>query len=122
MGKPKTYLTEETPLIFNGCVLTKKKNGDVHLHQKEQGKKIELVKVDDDDAAQQYIQQRARGAYIATICQPEATFDLSEAAQHKEPGKKEIIRLNKRLQWLMENLDRGLRYVPLDCKQFLDFD
>ena len=29
----------------------------------------------------QYISQRARGAYIATVCQPEAAFDLSFAAQ-----------------------------------------
>ena len=27
----------------------------------------------------QYIAQRARGAYIATVCQPEAAFDLSFA-------------------------------------------
>src|SRR5271156_2353543 len=29
----------------------------------------------------QYIAQRARGAYIASVCQPEASFDLSFAAQ-----------------------------------------
>ena len=30
----------------------------------------------------QYREQRARAAYIAMICQPEASFDLSWAAQH----------------------------------------
>jgi hypothetical protein len=27
----------------------------------------------------QYVAQRARGAYIATVCQPKAAFDLSFA-------------------------------------------
>jgi len=31
---------------------------------------------------QAYLEQRARRAYIATICQLEAAFDLSSAAQH----------------------------------------
>jgi hypothetical protein len=29
--------------------------------------------------AQQYLQQRARGAYLASVCQPEAAFDLLAA-------------------------------------------
>jgi hypothetical protein len=28
----------------------------------------------------QYVAQQARGAYITTVCQPEAAFDLSTAA------------------------------------------
>ena len=50
------------------------------------------------DPCQSYIEQRARGAYIASICQPEATFDLSAAAQHQEPEKSDIAALNKRLE------------------------
>jgi len=43
----------------------------------------------------QYIAQRARGAYIATVCQPEASFDLSFAAQvvnPKEEDARSLIR------------------------------
>ena len=29
---------------------------------------------------EQYIAQRARGAYVASVCQPEAAYDLSIAA------------------------------------------
>ena len=36
---------------------------------------------------EQYVAQRARGAYVASVCQPEASFDLSSAAQHTNPGK-----------------------------------
>ncbi|EFQ88793.1 hypothetical protein PTT_15200, partial [Pyrenophora teres f. teres 0-1] len=59
---------------------------------KKQGEKLESA-VD----MKSYVQQRARGAYIATICQPEASFDLAAAAQATEPTKEEISRLNKRI-------------------------
>jgi len=112
-AKPKERLSPETALMFNGCILTK--IGDiVGLRQRQQGKKIKLVDTKAADSKQQYLEQRARGAYIATICQPEASFDLSIAAQHQNPAEDEINALNKRLEWQMRNLDRGLNYVPLD--------
>jgi hypothetical protein len=44
----------------------------------------------------QYVSQRARGAYVATVSQPEAAFDLSFAAQAVGPPTKEQIeQLNK---------------------------
>jgi hypothetical protein len=52
------------------------------LVQKGQGTKLQLVDPTADDRQSQYREQRARGAYVATICQPEASFDLSVAAQH----------------------------------------
>ncbi|KAF2741598.1 hypothetical protein M011DRAFT_414236, partial [Sporormia fimetaria CBS 119925] len=58
--------------------------------------------------------QRARGAYIASVCQPEACFDLSAAAQHRDPGPEDIATLNKRLKWQMENQMRGLKFIQLD--------
>jgi hypothetical protein len=73
-AKEKQFLTPDNALLFNGCILTLV--GDVlRLRQKNQGKKLE--KATDNPT---YVQQRARGAYIATICQPEASFDLSAAA------------------------------------------
>ena len=42
-------------------------------------------------------QQRARSAYIASICQPEASFDCSTAAQFKEPDERAIKALNERI-------------------------
>ena len=43
----------------------------------------------------QYIAQHARGAYIASVCQLEASFNLSFAAQ-------------------IENANKGLKFVKLD--------
>lgn len=62
----------------------------------------------------QYVAQRARGAYIATISQPEAAFDLSFAAQVIDPKEDDAKTLNKRLKWQMEHSSRGLRFVNLD--------
>jgi hypothetical protein len=46
----------------------------------------------------QYVAQRARDAYIATISQFEASFDLSFAAQIINLKEKNVKRLNQRLQ------------------------
>jgi hypothetical protein len=114
-AKPKDTLSPETPLIFNGCVLTQKE-GDVavELRQKDQGKKLKLIDPKSKDLKQAYMEQRARGAYIATICQPEAAFDLSVAAQHQDPTEADVDALNERIKWQMKNLDRGIKYVAID--------
>jgi hypothetical protein len=63
---------------------------------------------------EQYIAQRARGAYIASVCQPEAAYDLSIAAQAIKLTEKDVKTLNKRIQWQLENAIRGLRFVRLN--------
>jgi hypothetical protein len=62
----------------------------------------------------QYIAQRAREAYLASICQSEALFNLSHAAQFIEMSSDDINALNKRLQWQIINQSRGLKYVKLN--------
>ena len=46
----------------------------------------------------QYIAQRAKKAYIASMCQPEASFDLAFAAQTTNPNDNDVKDINKRLQ------------------------
>lgn len=88
----------------------------IELRQKEKGKKIELLDANSETAKQDYVKQRARGAYLATICQPEAAFHLSVAAQYQTPDHNDIFALNQRLKWQKQKLDRGLTYIPLDLK------
>lgn len=76
-AKPKDYLADNTPLEFNGARITKKAE-KVHLRQKGQAGKI--MPVGKEDRTQKYVEQRARGAYLASICQPEAAYDLAVAA------------------------------------------
>ena len=83
---------------FNGCTLTMDAGQALNLRQKGQGGRIKLVDIKASDRAQQYTEQRARGAYIASTCQPEASFDLSAAAQAQHPSDKDIKALNRRLK------------------------
>jgi hypothetical protein len=112
-GKPIDELTEQEPLPFNGGVLYLK-GEEIHLQQKGQGKKIVLVDPTSKDRTALYRQNRARGHWLATTCQPEASCALSIAAQYQEPTDEEIKELNKRLQWQLDNIDRGIKYVPVD--------
>jgi hypothetical protein len=59
----------------------------------------------------QYIAQRARGAYITTVCQPEAAFNLSFTAQVINLKEEHTKQLNKQLQWQINNPSQGLRFV-----------
>ena len=62
----------------------------------------------------QYVIQRARDAYVISICQFEAFFDLAYAAQAINVISDDIALLNKRLTWQIENKSRKLKYVKLD--------
>jgi hypothetical protein len=117
IAKDASKLTTDSELDFNGARMTLSTTNCVHIKQKGQGEKIELIDASTTDFQKAYIQQRARGAYIASICQPEATFDLSIAAQHQEPSADDTKLLNKRLKWQKENLARGLTFVPMNIKQ-----
>jgi len=97
MAKPAQTLTVNNPLAFNGYKLIIDANRSISAIPKDQGKRLDLVDPKSITAKQSYLEQRARGAYIATICQPEAAFDLSVAAQFQNPGTDEIKALNKYL-------------------------
>lgn len=101
-AKPKQALSATEPLVFNGGILTVD-NGSIILRQKGQAARLQLIKADAPDAKQRYVEQRARGAYIASICQPEACFDLSSAAQHQEPTPDDVKALNCRIQWQIDH-------------------
>lgn len=117
-GKVPQGLTPKDPLDYNGCTIhmvgQMDGNGYLHIVQKGQGLKLETIDKTDKNRDHRYLEQRARGAYISAICQPEAAFDLSVAAQAQQPTDEDFDKLNKRLQWQIDNQDRGLRMVPLD--------
>jgi hypothetical protein len=97
-AKPRDKLSVKSSLMFNRCAVTIEPNNTIHLTQKDQEKKIQPVNKKEDDPQQEYLKQRAYGAYIAFICQPEALFDLSVTAQHQNLTTADICTLNKRLK------------------------
>ena len=48
------------------------------------------------------------------MSQPETAFDILFAAQIVNPKEKDAKALNKRIQWQVNHLTRGLRFVQLD--------
>jgi len=96
-AKPKTMLTPNELIIFNRGVLSMEEDSIV-LRQKRQGDKLKQVDAKESIYRQDYMEQRARGAYIATVCQPEASFDLSIAAQHQDPTPDDVTALNRRIK------------------------
>ena len=126
LAKEREKLTPTTPIKFNGGQI-KLEDGVIILTQERQCQNLKLVALKEINITSsrgevrqavtpkdQYVAQRARGAYIATVCQPEASFDLSFAAQVVNPKEEDAKKLNKRLQWQIDNQSRGLRFVPLD--------
>ena len=66
------------------------------------------------DRAQQCLEQSVQGTYIASICQLKATFGLSIVAQAQDLEEEDYERLNRRIKWNMQNLQRGLRFVQVN--------
>ncbi len=129
MTKAREQLTSTNPLKFNGTRIERiGPDGVIYFRQETHIQGIQLVNSTESTIItsargkiramlilrDQYIAQRARGAYLASICQPEASFDLSRAAQSIEITSDDIISLNKRLNWQIINQSRGLKYVRLD--------
>lgn len=100
---------------FNGSRIHFLGENMIAMTSKGQAAKIELILSNKSETAikDEYVRQRARGAYLATLCQPEAAFDLSIAAQTQFPSVNDVKKLNQRLQWQLNNHDRGLIFHPL---------
>jgi hypothetical protein len=110
MIKSRDNLESNFSLKFNDTIIERQKN-DIYLKQISQSDHFQLIK--DVDIAitsskdkiklaliskKQYVAQRARDAYVVSICQFEASFDLSLAAQSIKISSENITILNKRLQ------------------------
>ena len=80
LAKPREQLTEQTPIKFNGGLITQEGNL-IKLTQERQAQNLRLVTIKPTDLTSsyrethktvntkdQYVAQRARGAYIATVC------------------------------------------------------
>ena len=105
-------LTVAEPLAFGGCLIKLENDGTIIYRQRTQLSNLEQVTEEPPNRAQ-FMAQRARGAWVASNCRPEATFDYSFAAQSTEPSEKDVKRLNGRIIWQRENASRGLKFVPL---------
>ena len=117
LAKNRNQLTFQHPIKFNDAYIkqensSRQKNSQFfYLNQERLCKNLRLIESKPSDLTSargvirksvsfgnQYVAQRARGAYIATLNQPKAAFDLSFAAQVINPKQENAKRLNKRIQ------------------------
>ena len=110
LAKKKKKFTSQHSIKFND-VYIKQENSFFYLNQERLCKNLRLITLQSSDLisargvirksvtfGDQYVAQRAKGAYIATLSQSEAAFDLSFAVQVISPKQKDAKRLNKRIQ------------------------
>jgi hypothetical protein len=124
--KSRNCLDLNFSLKFNDTIIKRQEN-DIYFRQISQFDHFQLIQnvniaiTSSKDkirfaliSKKQYVTQRARNAYVTSICQSKASFDLFFAAQLIEVSSKNITTLNKRLQWQIDNYSRDLKYVKLD--------
>ncbi len=126
MTKSRDHLDSNSSLKFNDTIIERQEN-DIYFRQISQFDHLQLIQnvkiaiISFKDkvrlaliSKEQYVTQRARRAYVASICQSKASFDLFLAVQSIEVSSEDITTLNKRLQWQIDNHSRDLRYVKFD--------
>jgi hypothetical protein len=111
MTKTRKQLSLEHLLKFNDIKIERIDSNDIiYFKQEKHIQEIQLIKIEfiiitnaRDKirvmliSKKQYIAQRAREAYLISICQSEASFDLFYAAQIIEVSSDDIKTLNRRL-------------------------
>jgi hypothetical protein len=110
MTKSRDHLDSNSSIKFNDTIIERQEN-DIYLRQISQSDHLQLIQSFDIAitssrdkirlaliSKEQYVTQRARDAYVASICQSKASFDLFLAAQSIEVSSEDITTLNKRLQ------------------------
>ena len=118
-GKPVETLIRKGPIRFNGASIELQKDGSICVHQDDQVSRIRKVEQGDKD---EYVAQRARGAYIASTCAPTLSYAFSAAAQIQEPDEKAFEFLNRHLERCKQ--ENGLVFKalkkPLHMAVFVD--
>ena len=107
MAKEQEQLTTNTPIKFNSSII-KLQTDRITLTQERQCKNLEMISTKPSDSMSsrgvlhtaltpkdQYIAQCTRGAYIMSVCQPEASFNLSFTMQTINPVEEDVKNLNK---------------------------
>jgi hypothetical protein len=114
MTKTREQLTLENSLKFNDIRIERIDSHAIYFRQETHIQDIQLIQSIETiiitsaqdkmriklTSRKQYVIQRIRDVYLTSICQFEASFDLSHAAQFTDSTfcSDDVITLNKRLQ------------------------
>ncbi|KAI0993907.1 hypothetical protein K3495_g14277 [Podosphaera aphanis] len=112
LAKPIEKLTPENPLTFNGMLVSIKNDTTLSISQDRLVQKLQHITTSSDK--NDYVAQRARGAYIASVSTPQAAFSLSIAAQSTNPGMIEKNSLNTCIEKIKSGCFQPINFVKLD--------
>ena len=99
-------------LKFNGLTITLLPDGLQIMQEKQASNIMEPNQA--SFAKEQYITQRARSMYLATVSQLQAAFPLLYAVQIISLIINDDKYLTKCLEWQQQNAGKGLKFVKLD--------
>ena len=112
--KERTILNEGKTLHFNGMAVTNTREAYC-ISVSDKIQRLALLNIR-NTTKDEYISQRARGAYIAAVCRPDLTFAFSYAAQVVNPELKDFKFLNKHLNRCLQSSDVGMKFVKLNVE------
>lgn len=111
---PLQTLTRDAPLKFNGATV-KYAGENLILNSAHNVQKLRCIAIEKEKSVRDcYVSQRARAAYITSVCRPDLQYRFAYAAQFPDPTLTEAKYLNKGIQELIDTSERGLTYVKLD--------
>lgn len=112
--KPAQTLSEGGTITFNGADIGLV-NGIYYMSQNEHINRLANINEEIVDKSE-FVTQRARGAYIASVARPDLSFGFAQASQVIEPDKTAAIKMNKHIARSKANADIQLKFVPVDQK------
>lgn len=101
-----------TCLTFNGAILSRDHCNN-NITPEESIEKLNMLDINNESAAD-FVAERARGAYITTICRPDVTYSFSAASQITNHEVKDLKALNKEIYLMIKTNFQVLRLVLPD--------
>lgn len=110
--KPHEVLDNNKSIRFNGACITME-DGNYLISQPDHIQKLQGVQTNNIEKSQ-YIAQRARGAYIASVPRPDLSYEFAVASQVADPDRQSVEKMNCAIKHCRNPADFQLRYVSID--------
>ena len=110
--KPAKFLKDGETLKFNGATISQH-GRSYSITQPDHIKTLKVLDVENATTAD-FVAERARGAYIAAVCRPDATYAFSVSSQITKPERTDFKNLNNAISSLLNSIEKGLNFVPPD--------
>jgi hypothetical protein len=108
-------------ITFNGTRVELISDGIYRMTQADQINKIQEIETKNLTSPQfvveRFVAERARAAYVASMCRPDIAFCIAAASQVTEPTLADVTALNAVLRKLKETAEKGLDFVPLNLER-----